>query len=500
MTRIVKQTGPLAWCDDNIARIKAGALYLGPDGQYMRTGVGSDIAGLMSTVASAATRVRVHPSRATSGANFVRTSRTREKAPVPVTDPWCEYWNGYVNTGSFTVNQEQGTGNAVPIAGAFVTNITGTGQNQTGATLTPLTWANAAAGTPGYAYKLDGTPGTGAEFTAAGGSISGDNQTLTVPNGWYVRSDSCAGLTLSGAYYIQWEEAAPTSSFYPSGFIPGGRTSLGDLNKDATTRSGVFLLNWTTLTGVAVGTAVTGPCNVFGISATGKKTVGIAGDSIASENFDRDGSAQYGDADGATAFIGRALNAAGYPGVRTAVVGVRASTPELYGGFAIRALMMRYCHAVITDMGHNDRGFNWATALPYLRGHWSKCRAAGVGGNARVIATTWCPQSNSTDNWATKANQTPTMGAGTMGFDSYNPYIRAGSFNVGLGDPNAGYDLYNAIYAGATAAGATDISDTYWPTNGTAKAFANDTTHPAQIVHAYVATDLAGELPTLMQF
>jgi hypothetical protein len=458
------------------------------------------LAANSSSVASASTRTRVNISTGTSGANFVRTTRLREKAPVPVVNPWVEYWNGFVDTSSFTVNQEKGVGNAVPIAGAFVTNISGTGQNQTGATLTQITWINAAAGVAGYAYKLDGTAGTGAEFTSAGGSISGDGYTITVPDGWYVRSDACAGLTLDGAYFIQWEEAAPVSSKYPTGFVAGGRTSLGDLNKDATVRGGVFLLNWTTLTGVSTGSAITGPNAVFGTSLTGKKTVAVAGDSIANDNFDRDGSAQYGDADGATCFISRALNAGGYPSVRTAVSGVRASTPELYGGFAIRALMMRYCHAVITDMGHNDRGFAWATAQTYLRGHWSKCRAAGVGGNARVIATTWCPQSNSTDNWATMANQTPTMGAGTMGFDSYNPFIRAGSFNTSLGDPNAGYDLYNAIYDGATAAGATDITDTYWPTNGVARAFNQDSTHPTSLVHAYVAADLQPRLPALLGF
>lgn len=497
MTVKVKQGG--VYVDASAVYVKTAGAYA--VGSLFAKSAGVYVAGSNSAiVASGASRVRPNTLANTSGANFVRTTRLAEKAPVPVTDPWAEYWNGWVDVSSYTAAQEKGVGNTVPIAGAFLTGISGTGQNQSGATLTPLTWVNAAAGVAGYAYKLDGTPGSASEFTAAGGAISGDNFTITVPDGWYVRSDSCTGLTLSGTYYVQWEEGAATSSKYPAGGFAGGRTSLGDLNKDATSRSGVFLKDWTGLTGVGVGSAFTGPNNIFGWSATGKKTVAVAGDSIANDNFDRDGSAQYGDADGVTCFIGRALNASGYPFVRTAVSSTRAATPYTYNDFKIRSLMMRYCSAVITEMGHNDRGNTWTNLQTYVRDHWSKCRAAGVGGAARIIATTFCPQSNSTDNWATKANQTLLMGPGTSGYDSYNPFIRAGSFNVGLGDCDAGYDLYNAIYSGAAAAGATDTTDAYWPTNGAAKAFNNDSTHPTTLVHYYVATDLALRLPTLLGF
>lgn len=454
-----------------------------------------------SLTCSAALRVRVNNGAATAGANYIRTSRLAEKAVVPVSSPWCEYWNGWVDSSvTASAGQEKGAGNAVPIAGAFVTGVTSAGQNQAGATLTPLTWFSAAAGVAGYAYKLDGTAGTAAEFTAAGGLLSGDGRTLTVPDGWYVRSDACAGLVLSGAYFVQWEEGAAAGLKYPTGLVPGGVSALGDLNKDAAARSGVFLLDWTTLSGVSAGTVVTGPVNIFGMSADGRKTVGVAGDSIFADNYDRDGGAVYGDSLGATTLAGRALHAAGYPFVRTAVSGTRASTPALYGGFAIRALMLRYCHAVITDMGHNDRGSDWNTLQGYVRNHWNKCRAAGVGGNARVIATTFCPQSNSTDLWATAGNQTSTMGAGSTGYDSYNPFLRAGVFYRSAGDPDAVFDLNGAIYSGAAANGATDVSGTLWPTNGVARAFNQDSTHPSRLTHTYVGAILRDQLPRLLGF
>lgn len=452
-----------------------------------------------NVAASASVRTRLNIGNGVSGANFVRTTRFRELAVVPVTNPWMEYWNGWVDTTTTDAAQEKVTGNVVPIAGAFLTNISGTGQNQSAATLTPVTWFQAASGAAGYAYKLDGTAGSGAEFSAAGGLISGDGLTLTVPTGWFVRSDSAVGVTLNGAYYVQWESAAPQGANYPAQPVPGGRVALGDLNKDATVRSGVFIKDWTSLTGVATGSAQVGPNAIYGYAASGVVTVGVAGDSIFNDNFDRDVGAEYGDADGATGLASRALKAAGYPSVRTAVSGAQARVPQAFGGYAIRKLSMRFCSAAITDMGHNDRGYTWSLLQTYLRHHWTQLRTGCKGGNGRVIASTWCPLSTSTDNWATKANQTPTMIAGNVGYDTYNPFIRAGAFVPASGDPDAGYDLYAAIYSGARAAGATDWSDTYWPTNGTARTFNNDSTHPAQLVHSYVAADLIPKLPQLLR-
>lgn len=454
------------------------------------------------TVASASIRTRIGAGAGVSGANFVRTARFQEKAIVPVSDPWIEYAAAYVNTALTTAAHEVATTNATPVAGAFLTGISGTGQNQSGATLTPVTWFNAANGVAGYVGLVVGVSSivykTAAEFTAAGGSISGDGITITVPGGWWVRCDSATGLTLSGAYCIQWESSAPQGQQYVS--TVSGRTNLCDYGKDSTARSGLLIKDWTTLTGVGSGSINASPCAVYGINAQGKKTIGVDGDSIANDNFDRDASGLYGDAEGSFGFIGRALNAAGYPMVRTAISGEAATPINAYGGWALRKHQLRYAHAIITDMGHNDRGYSWATLQPILRAHWTRLRQAGVGGNARVIATTWFPQANSTDNWATTANQTSTTGPGTMQYDSYNPFIVAGNFNTGLGDPDAGYDAYAALYAGAAAAGATDVVATKWPANGTAKAYANDLTHPANLTHAYVGADLAPKLPAILGF
>lgn len=457
------------------------------------------------TVVSASVRTRPAAGVGTAGANFIRTARIEDYALVPCRDPWIEYSATYVNTALTTAPHEVATTNATPVAGAFLVGLSGNGQNQSGATLTPVTWNNAAAGTAGYVGVVVGEVANqlviayknGSQFSAAGGSISGDGITLTLPGGWWARSDSAVGVQLNGRYAYHWEGSSPQGQQYLNSV--SGRTSLADLGKDSTVRSGLLLKDWTSLTGVGVGTVNVSPCAVFGISDAGKRCIGIDGDSIHNDNFDRDGSAQYGDAFGSYGYAGRAARLAGYPFVRTAISGEAATPINTYGGWALRRQLLRFCSAILTDMGHNDRGFNWSTFQPVIRAHWARLRAAGINGDARIIPTTWMPQASSTDNWLTPGAQTATMGPGTMGYDSYNPFLRAGVYNRALGDPDAFYDAYARMYALAAANGATDVTDGKWPTNGTtAKLFANDATHPTQLVHTYLGADLATQLPTLL--
>ena len=451
---------------------------------------------------SAAVRSKLPLGTGTGPTNNVRTSRLAEYAVTPVTNPVFDFANVYVNASLTTAAQEIISPTQVPVSASVLTGVSGTALDQSAATLTPLTFNNAANCVAGYIVKLDGTNMTSAEFTSGAGAISGDGLQFTPPtNCAGYTSDPATGVTLNGTYFVQTEIVTVVGSPYLSTTVAGTRTDLGDQIKDSTARTGVFVKNWTTIGTTSAGMTF-GPCGVHGTSATGVKTIGIAGDSIANDNFDRDTTtSRYGDAQGATNFIGRALNNRGYPFARAAISGSNAINPYTYGGYAMRQRQLRHCSAIFTDMGHNDRGSTFANIMVYLRAHWAKLRQAGVGGNPKIIQTNWAPLATSTDLWATKANQTPSTIAGSMQFDSFNPFIKNGVFNVASGDCDAGYDFISDIYTAATNLGATDVTPGYVPTNGTANYFWNDSTHPTSILHAAVGAPLLGpKLAALIGF
>jgi hypothetical protein len=121
-------------------------------------------------------------------------------------------------------------------------------------------------------------------------------------------------------------------------------------------------------------------------------------------------------------FISRALT--GVTGVlQTARTGDRVSTLALLSGHRGRFLLMSSCSEVIDTMGLND--VFQADTLANIQANkilvWGMESAKGC----RVWGTTWTPNSTSTDNWKTTANQSVTaIEAVRVGF---NDWIRDGS-------------------------------------------------------------------------
>jgi hypothetical protein len=459
-------------------------------------------------VLSASKRTVLSPSVSTAGTNNVRTSRLGDISNETVVDPFFEIWNGWVDASATTVAGEKGVGNVVPYRLALLLNLNGISQDQSSATQYLPTWFKAAAGNSGYLYKLDGSEATAAEFTAAGGLLSGDGYTITMPDGWRANSDRLTGVTIvKNTRYMVVSECAPAvGAKYPSGVVSSGRADLGDMNKDATFSNAITVKNWTTLSGVATGSVIAAPCNVYGFGTFGKKTVTAGGDSIARENHDSQTptGVLYGDADGCCAFLNRALNIGGYNWTRAAVSGTSATNVAKNGGYAQRALQGRFADADICNMGNNDRGLPWLGAAgtglyQTLRFLWATIRNYRKNGSTSAIcAVTFPPQATSTDLWATTANQTVTYLSTAAGNANYRPFLNAGVF--GAGDCTAGYDMYAALYAAATAAGFTDIVDLKIPANGTAQAGYFDSTHQQAVLHAGVASDMASKMPALIGF
>ena len=359
------------------------------------------------------------------GSNIALAWRTLEKTNVSLTSPRIDFWNGWVDRNDKGTAQEKGVGNVALIRAALVTNISGTSLNQSRATLTPLTWFKAAAGTLGYLYKLNGMAASTLDFVAFGGQISEDGTLITIPDGYLASSDEASGLAIAAgsSYFVQIENAAGNLKNVPDNTI--SQSSLGDSRALITRREGtkVFAKDWS-----SGAVPFSGPGEnaiaVWGTGQSGSKVVGIAGDSIiyGFQDSIAGSAAVTGDSDGALGFANRALNADRYSSVRTAIAGTKASEIYAHGGQAIRLLALRFASAVITDMGHNDRNLPWAGAagtgyLATYRWYWMCLRSALLGGTGRIISTDLLPQSNSTDNWATTVNQTSTTGPGTTQYE-----------------------------------------------------------------------------------
>jgi hypothetical protein len=349
-------------------------------------------------------------------------------------------------------------------------------------------------------YLVSGTGVTGGTT----GTYSGGDLTLS------------ASATITNGQTITLTNRRPTSGVLQS----GGTTGLGDTTKlAATAQTMVFTTNWNVGgVGSTSGNTIAHACDIFGYGPAGAKCVSLIGDSIQEGNFDRITSGDvgaYGDADRVQGAAGGALNLVGYSFTRCAVSGTRPSTEVIYGGNAQRKLSCRFSSTIFVGAPHNDRSTPWLGSssqgtqaspgtfngmLSGMRIYWQAYRAAGLNGNARIVAMDMLRQASSTDNWATTLNQTSTSGPGTTQYDSYNPLIAAGSFTPTLGDPDAGISVDAMIDAVAVSIGLTDTATNKWPCNNVAKAGANDSTHPTHIVHQAIVPPIAALLPAKIGF
>ena len=356
-----------------------------------------------------------------------------------------------------------------------------------------------------------------------GCSVSADGLTVTVPNGTRFRTDRFELSLVAGAqYFVQTETLAVDGSAvgYPIGRyrVP----ALGDLsfnNAAASNADLVFSTNWSSVWDGTAGGAL-GPIAVLGGGAA--PVVIVDGDSIVAEAA-RPGSghnaSDVGDAWGVKCFAKRALNAAGYAFIDVSVSGTNVGNFMAgFGKAGIRAALMGYGRAVITDHLHNDRksgiGFEavatWTEASPAawnntglrVRYGWHNAwLRSKLKPGARIVRCTLVPATNSTDAWATVAGQTgknddavwaADYATGPNGdqFKLNDLVMRRGSFaGLAFGGPaecDAGYDLHAAV--GGTA-------DGRWPAAGT-----SDGTHPSEALQIAAAADLGPRLAGLLGF
>jgi hypothetical protein len=362
-----------------------------------------------------------------------------------------------------------------------------------------------------------------AAFVAAGGAVSADGHTVTVPNGWRFRSDRFElGLAAGQQYFVQTECVAADGAAAPN---PRGRhciPALGDLNYNepaASTADTVFSTDWSAVWNASL-TSAFGPVAVLGTGAA--PVVIIDGDSIICDQA-RPGTgannSDGGDVIGVKAFAKRALNAAGYAFVDVSVPGTNVGNFMAgYGLDGIRASLMQHGAAVITDHLHNDRrsGVGFAATGGWSEANRAAWNATGLGTRyawhndwlrarlkpgARIVRCTLAPYTTSADGWTTTGGQAgrnddavwaADYATGVTGdqFKLADLIMRRGAY-AGLaygapGEPDAGFDLYAAL--GGTP-------DGKWPAGATA-----DGTHPGEAQQIAAAAALAPLLPLLLGF
>lgn len=479
-------------------------------------GMGGGDVGEALPVVSGSVRAQLPNGQSgTFGGGERATHRQWDKTLAAISNPWFEFFHGRIlsnGTTGASIEVALSDAAACNYRAALLKGITGSAKNQSAATLIPCTF---------YGMLDDDA------FVSAGGAVSGDGQTITVPPAWWFRSDGMAtSFYALEPYMVQTECIAADGSVKNN---PRGRycrIDLGDLNVNVAAASGanwVFAKDWTAVTS-SNGSAF-GPIATLGTGQPGTKTVIVHGDSIICEAAlpgTGTNNSDYGDASGAKAFAKRALNAIGQPYIDVSVSGTNIG--NLMAGHdktGLRARLMQYGDALITDHGHNDRrsGVVFDAVAGWSEGSPNTWNSTGLRTRfewhmdwlrtklrpgARIIACTLAPQTNSTDSWATTGNQTGKNDDSAWASD-YATGSNGDQFKLGdlimhrglysgltygaAGQPDAAFDLYAAF---------NGTADGKWPVTGAANYATSDGTHPSESLQIAAAATLAAALPSLL--
>ncbi len=255
-------------------------------GSVVSQSAGVSISAAVSTaIASMAVRTKIPSSYGNVPANCYTTTRVREISNVSGVDPWGEVWNGYVDASNTTDGQETAVPNVWNVKVSLLTGTTnGSSLNQTSSTLTRATFNGAAQCLPGFAYKLDGSAPTQAEFVALGGTLSTDGFMIGIPPGWRVRWDKMAGVSVSARqqYFLHIEDsAAPQVS--PTITTAGTYTAGSPV-----AITGTPLAGWNySVTTVATGIIVNTKCTFSGGNLTFDKDITLAAGQVIQLNTRR---------------------------------------------------------------------------------------------------------------------------------------------------------------------------------------------------------------------
>jgi hypothetical protein len=227
--------------------------------------------------------------------------------------------------------------------------------------------------------------------------------------------------------------------------------------------------NWGTInasgvTAMSGGSLVYSPIAILafdGSVAGNIKTVGVDGDNIFDESQDL-----VKDQDGVSQGLPRALNAAGYSYIKTAVINSSMSNQKSFSGNYYRLGMLEYCDAVVTDHGHNDAAFltisdSQIKSLLYY--HGTALRSAmKSGGSKRLVRSTLLPTNTfNTGTAQSGTTNTITLAASSSSVDGF--YVNS-PIKI-TGGTGSGKEGIITAYVGATKTATVNVSWTIAPDN-----------------------------------
>lgn len=431
----------------------------------------------------------------TRGSNGYMTTRITDYAVRTVRNPQFDWWAGWVNSAGQTGQAaEHALGAPLVIRASLLTGVTPPALNQSSATLWRLTFFN---------MLLDSA------FVAAGGTVSGDGYTVSIPSGLWARSDPVFGATLGAlsAYMLLMEEHYASTDVLAYATRARGSGDLGDaVTASGSQQSYVTSKDWT---GTSFATTNLRHCQgVIGMGSPGDRSVLVYGTSILAP----DGNDNNGDTYGARGYVRRALRQGGYPHFAAAVPGTTINDVYLYGGDSARLRYAAYADAVVYDAA-NDRTGNWADAGGiYAKLKWlgQRFRAAGA---RRITVQVPPPHIKSSATFSTLADQL-TAGYSTAASNPASGWVnqtmipwgtRAGAyagvpFDIASGEPEAGWDTWGKLHAAAVANGYTSQLGLFPVDGSTAHLMTPDGTHPTGPAVTLLADSLAADLPALLGF
>lgn len=215
-----------------------------------------------------------------------------------------------------------------------------------------------------------------------------------------------------------------------------------------------------------ISAAINPPFALIGEQVTKERAFVIIGASLEKNQADT-----WGDgANGAGGYVRRALNPAS--GKKYAYISLaraaEASTQYLTGS-AKREVWYKYANTGFNGYGGNNFSFNVAVATTIANMATIKADMAAAG-IEDFIYSRMAPKTNSTDSWATIANQTIRTGASLL-LPAYRSQVDAAVVSQG-------YRLFD------TALGWEDPANPgYWLTNGAANYWTADGTHGSPAAH-----------------
>jgi lysophospholipase L1-like esterase len=361
-----------------------------------------------------------------------------------------------------------------------------------------LCWQNGATGSANNVGLNDVTYGAAADLVPAAvlatGSLNsiapviatfrGADTVTAKPGGWVV-SDPIAGPFKKGDTICvrTWVSVGTAGQKWPIGMLLNyGFEGILAGDKRAAQN---FNTAWVT-TGPGVA-----PCLILG-PAVGRPSVVICGDSIA------DGSGDSAAFPGNLGFASRALE--GVMGsCKITAPGERAASAVQAGNYYRRMVMAAHATHVLGTYGTNDVGTG--STLAQVQGDIISFARMFAPMKKPVWWTTVTPATDSTDSWATTANQTKRAGEAVR--TALNTWLRAGAPMTAAFAPLA-VGTAGAIVAGGpghplsgvfdvcaqievNAANVPTLNGGYWKVSGAANFGTSDGTHPSSAMHILMA-------------